>query len=550
MKHFPLSALALACTVALTACGGGGGSSAPSVSSTNTSANSNTGAANSNVNIPSGSNQDAAAKAAAAAKDQAAIAAQKAAEEAKAKAEAEAAAAAKKAAEEAAAKAEAERIAAEKKAAEEAAAKAKAEADAAAQKAAEEAAKKAEAERVAAEKAAQEAAAKKAAEEAAAQKEAEEQAAAEKAAQEAEAARKAAEEAAAKAKTEAEAAAAKKAAEEAEAARKAAEEAAAQKAAEEAAAKKAAEEAAAAAEAAAKKAAEEAAAKAKAEAEAEAARKAAEEAAKNSSWNTLFAHTGTITFKGVSTPAMAPRQLGGGILSINHSTGAVSMKQATPTDTADTYAPYKEIMLDGHKLYLLEKFSDAGVMSRSVTSKYFETAPTEEVSGHIGSSALDSRETDWQDFRWGLVNIGNTSYAFAQGLPSSYMPGGSTAYTAKFSYTGRAAYVRNNQTYRTSDLLVEVDLTADKKQIAIGIGPNAEDKDGNRPRERMIFGGTINGNTFEGTQNGIQTKGGFYGNGAASVAGVFQGISGENQGVVGAFGASVRKSASSLTMIQ
>lgn len=511
MKHFPLSALALACTVALTACGGGGGSSAPSVSSTNTSANSNTGTANSNVNIPSGSNQDAAAKAAAAAKDQAAIAAQKAAEEAKAKAEAEAAAAKAKAEAEAAAakaKAEAEAAAAKAKAeAEAAAAKAKAEAEAAAAKA------KAEAEKAAAEKAA-----------------------AEKAAKEAEEAKKAAEEAAAKAKTEAEAAAAKKAAEEAEAAKKAAEEEAAKKAAEQAeAARKAAE-----AEAAAKKAAE------------EAAKKAEEEAAKNSGWNALFKTNGTIMFKGKEVPALKATEIGGGILKVDAQGNILSALDANSIATFKGTNSWEEIILDGHKLYLLDTASDKlyNIKSREIKATDFDASSRpNEFKGYIGSTGGGYGNT-WEEFRWGLVQIGDKFYAFSQGKPASATSGGrydsktGQAHSAKFTYSGRAAYVRNGVIHHVvagNDMLVEVDLTGEKKQIAVAIQPPKSDYDGNRPRELMVFGGDINGNTFEGTRNGIHSKGAFYDSTMKSVSGIFQGVEGVNKGVVGAFGASGRE---------
>ncbi|WP_027009906.1 hypothetical protein [Conchiformibius kuhniae] len=221
---------------------------------------------------------------------------------------------------------------------------------------------------------------------------------------------------------------------------------------------------------------------------------------------------------------MAHNPINGAVLTINNQTGSV---RAALPDSQEI----ESITINGNKVLLLARSKDSGTRARKLNGNDFPGG-TVIGTGFVGSTPYHISSPDFQDFRWGVHTHDGISTVFVQGKPSSFMPkSGASAYTGK-------AVVGKEGDYSLVNVQVEADF--DTKNVNVVMKDLPYSKFGSN--NQLEFGGTIMGNTFAGTRNGIVSKGGFYGGAAASVAGVFYGAEGEKQGVNGAFGASEKKS--------
>ncbi|WGE83269.1 transferrin-binding protein-like solute binding protein [Actinobacillus equuli] len=221
------------------------------------------------------------------------------------------------------------------------------------------------------------------------------------------------------------------------------------------------------------------------------------------------------------------KPLKGGILTINDA-------KAKAVDGNE----YTKITIDGYTVTLLPNYSSSPIKSQKVSKNIISPELKETVNGYIGSQEKSQYDSDWADFRWGLVQIGENISTFVQGKPVDIAKS-----TGKYVYQDvRAAYSRNAQIYSSisqKESSVEVDF--DNKTISIAIQPQGKDKIDYKPAELMIFNGKITGNTFEANGSGIESKGAFYTGVGSNVGGVFKGYEGVNKDVIGAFGASDRQ---------
>lgn len=116
-------------------------------------------------------------------------------------------------------------------------------------------------------------------------------------------------------------------------------------------------------------------------------------------------------------------------------------------------------------------------------------------------------------------------YFFAQGLPTavSQIP---TA--GQVEYKGGAVYKKDGE--QNYSELSEMTATADfaTKVIDINIAGKTNALPG------MNFGGKISGNSFAGNANGIKTQGGFFGENAKELSGIFTNEADKSRGVFGA----------------
>ena len=219
---------------------------------------------------------------------------------------------------------------------------------------------------------------------------------------------------------------------------------------------------------------------------------------------------------------MAYRPINGAVVSINNSTGAISAKQP---DSAEL----ESININGQKMLLLARYNDEGKVSRPINDSDFPNG------GKTGQGFVGSRSygysPDFADFRWGVYTDQGVSTLFVQGNASSYVPS-----SGKFRYSGRAVIGENGEYNQVYGVKAVADFST--KRIDVSMTPPS--REGQATRDALEFGGAIKGNTFSGNENGIVSKGGFYGGGAASAAGVFFATDGKHKGLNGAFGVSER----------
>ncbi|MBF0803190.1 MULTISPECIES: transferrin-binding protein-like solute binding protein [unclassified Neisseria] len=127
--------------------------------------------------------------------------------------------------------------------------------------------------------------------------------------------------------------------------------------------------------------------------------------------------------------------------------------------------------------------------------------------------------------RFGNRTINGQTVVFAQGTElTANMPQSGTA-----TYDGRAVYGMNGK-YTTATSKALVDFAAKKIDVTLS---GIEKHEAFTAPASLKFGGSISGNTFSGTQNGVETKGAFYGNNAAYVTGTFRNTADNANGAFG-----------------
>ncbi len=113
--------------------------------------------------------------------------------------------------------------------------------------------------------------------------------------------------------------------------------------------------------------------------------------------------------------------------------------------------------------------------------------------------------------RFGNRTVNGENVVFAQGTQlTADMPAAGNA-----TYIGKAVYGLGGK-YAAGNSRASVDFAAKKIDVTITRADDAS------VPESLKFGGSITGNTFSGTQNGVETKGAFYGSQAAYMAGTFR----------------------------
>ena len=101
-------------------------------------------------------------------------------------------------------------------------------------------------------------------------------------------------------------------------------------------------------------------------------------------------------------------------------------------------------------------------------------------------------------------------YFFAQGLPTAVTQ---IPTAGQVEYKGGAVYKKDENYSELSEMTATADF--DKKVIDINIAGKTNALPG------MNFGGKITGNSFAGDANGIKTQGGFFGENAQEMTGLF-----------------------------
>ena len=121
-------------------------------------------------------------------------------------------------------------------------------------------------------------------------------------------------------------------------------------------------------------------------------------------------------------------------------------------------------------------------------------------------------------------NLTGNQYFFAQGNPTALAQ---IPTAGKVEYNGGAAYKKDGDQYYSERTGMTATADFANKVIDINIkeNPNAVPE--------MKFGGKITGNSFAGEANGIKTQGGFFGENAQEMGGLFTNEADQSRGAFG-----------------
>lgn len=114
-------------------------------------------------------------------------------------------------------------------------------------------------------------------------------------------------------------------------------------------------------------------------------------------------------------------------------------------------------------------------------------------------------------------------YLYAQGNPTDVKQ---IPTAGKAEYLGGAVYLKDGAYNERAKMTATADF--DKKTVAIKINQKPD------AVPEMNFGGKITGNSFAGEVNGVKTQGGFFGENAKELSGVFTNDADKSRGVFGA----------------
>lgn len=120
-------------------------------------------------------------------------------------------------------------------------------------------------------------------------------------------------------------------------------------------------------------------------------------------------------------------------------------------------------------------------------------------------------------------NFTGKQYLYAQGNPTDVKE---IPKAGKAEYLGGAVYSKDGAYNERAKMTATVDFG--KNTVAIKIDQNQD------AVPEMNFGGKITGNSFAGEVNGVKTQGGFFGENAKELSGVFTNDADKSRGVFGA----------------
>ena len=139
-----------------------------------------------------------------------------------------------------------------------------------------------------------------------------------------------------------------------------------------------------------------------------------------------------------------------------------------------------------------------------------------------GQSILSNSDFQSSAFGTYFDNLTDNQYFYAQGNPTALAQ---IPTAGKVEYDGGAAYKKDGYDSQRTGMTATADF--DNKVIDINIKekPNAV--------PGMNFGGKITGNSFAGEVNGIKTQGGFFGENAQEMTGLFTNEADQSRGAFG-----------------
>ena len=139
-----------------------------------------------------------------------------------------------------------------------------------------------------------------------------------------------------------------------------------------------------------------------------------------------------------------------------------------------------------------------------------------------GDSILSNSDFKSSAFGTYFHNLTDKQYFYAQGNPTALAQ---IPTAGKVEYDGGAAYKKDGDDSQRTGMTATADFANKVIDINIKEKPNAV--------PGMNFGGKITGNSFAGEVNGIKTQGGFFGENAREMTGLFTNEADKSRGAFG-----------------
>ncbi|WP_386686345.1 transferrin-binding protein-like solute binding protein [Lonepinella sp. MS14437] len=170
------------------------------------------------------------------------------------------------------------------------------------------------------------------------------------------------------------------------------------------------------------------------------------------------------------------------------------------------------------------------------------------TSGKVSGYAMGNGDTfqgavgGFQDMHFGVFNDGENSTLFVQGYITPVSGIGTSRNSdqvypmpknGKVTYTKSFAAYGEKGNYQLMDTTIQADFGEKTVNVTL--------KDYTTNQTKVAFDATIDGNTFAGNTNGIESKGAFYGSTASQIGGVFYQTYGEEKGKNGVFGGAEKR---------
>lgn len=139
-----------------------------------------------------------------------------------------------------------------------------------------------------------------------------------------------------------------------------------------------------------------------------------------------------------------------------------------------------------------------------------------------GQSILSNSDFQSSAFGTYFHNLTDNQYFYAQGNPTALAQ---IPTAGKVEYDGGAAYKKDGDDSQRTGMTATADFANKVIDINIKEKPNFVPE--------MNFGGKITGNSFAGEVNGIKTQGGFFGENAQEMTGLFTNEADKSRGAFG-----------------
>ena len=139
-----------------------------------------------------------------------------------------------------------------------------------------------------------------------------------------------------------------------------------------------------------------------------------------------------------------------------------------------------------------------------------------------GQSILSNSDFQSSAFGTYFDNLTDNQYFYAQGNPTALAQ---IPTAGKVEYDGGAAYKKDGDDSQRTGMTATADFANKVIDINIKEKPNFVPE--------MNFGGKITGNSFAGEVNGIKTQGGFFGENAQEMTGLFTNEADKSRGAFG-----------------
>lgn len=201
----------------------------------------------------------------------------------------------------------------------------------------------------------------------------------------------------------------------------------------------------------------------------------------------------------------------------------IDNNEKTVTGVTNKNEKFEDFTLNGAKILLLERVNDklSYVPVRKLVEADFRSSfAPKDVSnaGWLGSRLGNQSElASFGELRYGVyTDANNKTHLFVHGNPASRVFAG--------EYLG-SVIMGKDGVYQGLPNSVKATVSKDLTKLNVSIDTGSD---------TLNFGGNIAGNTFSGTQNGVETKGGFFGDGLGGIFQVTEGTHKDKNGVFGA----------------